>query len=265
MINQDNFYLNGYSKQLEEKECVKTGISEDEHQIFAVCDGMGGEECGEIAAKIAVQILHECNPEFFDVEWKSYIKKANQKICEYQRKYQKFMGSTFAGVYICSSKVIAINIGDSRIYRIREDKIIQLSEDHNEYQILVGAGIRISEHLKKMTKCRLTQFLGLPEEEYRLDPHVMMLDAAESGDRYLICSDGLSGTLSEEQIMDVIKEHEKKSVGIVDICEKLVRAAENQGNKDNITVLIMDIVDSCCNVQMEKIKKRIKELIKSIL
>lgn len=236
--NQDNFYLNGHIKQAEEKKCEKIGSSEEKCQIFAVCDGMGGEASGEIAAEIAVQTLSEYQAERIEYDWKDYIDRANRKICDYQRKHQVHMGTTFAGISVSSSKVVAINVGDSRIYRIRNRELKQLSKDHNEYQTMIKNGIEASEHVMKMAKSHLTQFLGIPDTDFCLEPYIVLDNFVTQGDAYLICSDGLYGVLSDKQILNIVcgDKHENNS-----ICKELVKEAEERGSRDNITAMLVYI------------------------
>lgn len=239
--NQDNFYLNGKIKRMTEAECRMSEISEAEHQVFAVCDGMGGEDSGEIAAAIAVEVLQKYIPKQPRLNWTDYIKKVNTKICEYQEEYCVSMGTTFAGVYIDQAGLTAVNVGDSRIYQIHEGKIRQLSKDHNEYQSILDSGIEADERVLRRAKSRLTQFLGLPEDEMRLDPHIVNIAEVVPGDYYLICSDGLYGVLSDEQIAGMISDHKIEDGNI---CEALAKEAEKQGSKDNITGLLIFISEN---------------------
>lgn len=236
--NQDNFYVNGSIKKMTEAECMLSGVSEKNHQVFAVCDGMGGEDSGEVAAAMAVRILQSYASESVGINWPDYIKEVNQRLCEYQRKHSIQMGTTLAGISIDSSKLIAVNVGDSRIYQIHNKEIKQLSKDHSEYQFLLDAGIKADERAMRRAKSCLTQCLGLPEEELELEPHVVNIAELAAGDYYLICSDGLHGTLSEEQINRIISDHK-----IIEdnICEILVKEAEKQGSRDNITALLICI------------------------
>lgn len=240
-VNQDNFYLNGKIKKIDNKEDKLSGTSESECQLFAVADGMGGESFGEIASQIAVEALGEYQDRNIEYNWKEYIRKTNQKICEYQKEKQLNMGTTFAGLSISASKVIAINVGDTRIYQIRKGKIRQLSKDHNEYQTLMDAGIQMPERVMRMAKSHLTQFLGVPDSSFELEPHITIVDSVFEGDIYLLCSDGLYGVLPEEQIRSMICEGQKDQ-GM--ICRSLVKSAEEKGSRDNITAMIVKITNS---------------------
>ena len=234
--NQDNYFANGFTKKMEDIEGYAAGISEQKYQIFAVCDGMGGEEAGEVAAALAIENLYHYIPESFENHWKDYISETNRIICEYQSTHQIQMGTTFAGLCITPYRVLSINIGDSRVYRIRDGRITQFSYDHNEYQTMLELGIILDENLMKKAKSRLTQCLGISEMHFHLEPYVAELDSVVEGDIYLLCSDGLYGVLSEEQIVKTILHCKKRKNYI---CEELIRIAERYGSRDNITAMVV--------------------------
>lgn len=235
-INQDNYCLNGYIKKTEDDESGMIGNSENDDQIFAVCDGMGGTDSGAIAAAIAVQLLSKSCLKQEIFEWGKYIEHANRSICEYQKEHRIQMGTTIAGLSVHSSKVIAVNVGDSRIYQIRGNEIRQISRDHNEYQTMVEARIKVDNQTMRMARCRLTQFLGVPDDRFHITPHTVV-ENREEGDIYLLCSDGLYGVLSEEQILDIIYHNTISGHA----CKELVVTAKHQGSRDNITAMLVYI------------------------
>lgn len=235
-VNQDNYYVNGWTKKMEDNDGQSCGSLDKEYQIFAVCDGMGGEEAGEVAAAIAIEHLYHYSPKSFENHWSDYIDEANRKICEYEDTHNMKMGTTFASLYITPDKVISINVGDSRIYQIRDGKIRQLTKDHNEYQTMLESGIIADEKRMKKAKSRLTQCLGIPESTFKLEPYVVELEAAVEGDIYLLCSDGLYGVLSEEQIINTVLSYRKQKNCI---CKNLVEIAEKCGSRDNITAMVV--------------------------
>lgn len=236
--NQDNFYVNGKMKKEEDEDCIWKGISERNSQVYAICDGMGGEDKGEVASSIAVQTLNN----FFlkgKINWSEYIKKVNRIIYEYQIKYHINMGTTFAAICIEKSKLISVNVGDTRIYRIRNSEIRQLSKDHNEYQMMVDAGIKVKEDVARKRRSRLTQFLGLSDEEFDIEPYLIEKNDIIPGDCYLICSDGLYEVLTDAQIIKIIEDNieEKK-----ESCEALIKQAVELGSTDNITAILIHIL-----------------------
>ena len=198
--NQDNYYLNGLIKETANEQ--RRDVSASQYQMYALCDGMGGETSGDKAAELAVLALREDFSDCKGIDLQNYIKKANKRICEYQQTYGIHMGTTFAGMYIENKHLTAINLGDSRIYR--------------------------------------TQFLGMEDEEIELEPQVYENSAVSVGESYLICSDGLSDTLSDEEIektmlsCDPVKDN---------ICEILIKQAEQKNAKDNMTAIRLHILD----------------------
>lgn len=252
-LNQDNFCLNGYTKKAKDSESEMTGESKEDDRIFAVCDGMGGMDSGEIAAEIAVKLLSRSCLEQDVFEWDNYIEQANTIICEYQKEHRVQMGTTIAGLSVHSSKVIAVNVGDSRIYQIRRGKIRQLSRDQNEYQMMAESGIKVDDQTMKKARCRLTQFLGIPNDIFHITPHTVV-ENREDGDIYLLCSDGLYGVLPQEQILDIIKHHSMYGHA----CKELVTAAIEQGSRDNLTAMLVYIHEN------KKKLIRIRKIIQSI-
>lgn len=255
--NQDNYYVDGYTKPIQDNESQMSGSSESDIHMFAVCDGMGGMSSGEIASQIAVQILSNHCSKKTEFDWEDYIEEVNIEICKYQSKHHIHMGTTLAGLSVNSSEVISVNIGDSRVYQIRRGKIRQLSKDHNEYQIMVNSGIQFDESIMRMAKCHLTQFLGLERENFNLEPHIVV-EKCIPGDIYILCSDGLYNALSDEQMLNIICKESKARY----ICKKLVKKAEEEGSMDNITVMLV-YIEKCkkYNQYIEKFKIIIREII----
>lgn len=235
--NQDNFYLNGSIKPIEVQDSVLRGESAAPAQIFAVCDGMGGEESGEVAAFLAVEALNDWEKEGFEQTWKQYIQAANRKICHYQDKHRIQMGTTLAGLLLENDCMRAMNVGDSRIYRIREQEIQQLSKDHTEFQNLVEAGFYQPEDFSKTkTHNYLTQSLGVDEQDMELEPFSVR-ERLKDGDAFLLCSDGLYGVVTTEELQDIVLQIQNP----VQCVQKLVEQAERNQSKDNITALLVRV------------------------
>lgn len=236
--NQDNFYLNGLSKPVELRNYRVGGTSAEPCQVFAICDGMGGEQSGEIAAALAVEALQARTPAQLCQDWSEYIKAANEKICAYQREQHLNMGTTFAGLFLREGQIQAVNVGDSRVYRIRNGKMEQLSKDHNHVQTMIDAGILTQETARKhKARNQLTQHLGIEPSEMELDPFVTEWEAVQNEDHYLLCSDGLCEGLTDEEMMQVMQ----REPSLTDCCRNLIACAEKQGSRDNITVLLIGV------------------------
>lgn len=230
-INQDNFICDGRFLDENDKmyEYPLTGIlSPDTSSMIGVFDGMGGEECGEIASFIAAKCAAGTVIGDDPVEdLLKYCKDANAGICEYAAKNDVgSMGTTAALLVFARSEIALCNIGDSKIFRFADGKLKQLSTDHY-------AAAPYGQ------KPPLSQCLGIPETEISIDPYVAR-GAYNDGDIYIICSDGLTDMVSADDMARIIREAETDSI----VNDLLAKALEN-GGKDNITVIV------CC-VQREK-------------
>ena len=233
--NQDSIYVNGNTTSCEDRELKLSGISDEVYQIFAVCDGMGGADDGATASSMVINCLEQCIRSEKKLNYEEFIKKANKQICEYQSLNEKNMGTTFAGIFIEDSNIQIANIGDSRIYRIQDGKISQLSKDDNEYQMLLEADIQVSEQVARNARCHLTQYIGLSEQEFELEPHILEIKDSRPGDSYLICSDGVCSALTYFVIEKIIAEYQQKNT----VCEQLIKSASQ--SHDNITSIFVYI------------------------
>lgn len=225
--NQDNYCCLGEYMPFDNNGSngVITGITRNiDDPIFAVFDGMGGEESGEMAAFIAARKLaeykfeHDPPKELF-----GYCKSANDEICEYTEEHSlTSMGTTAAILLFCKNKIFLCNIGDSKIFQFTDDAFRQISYDH----------ISISAF---GTKPPLTQNLGIKEDELIISPYTAIGDY-HSNDVYLICSDGLTDMISNDEIKNILINTERANVA-----EALLQKALENGGKDNITILLLFI------------------------
>ena len=233
--NQDNLWCeniflesenDGLSEMLTGEICTTT------FPAFAVFDGMGGEQQGEIAAYIAASHFHalytsknKCDTKLFLLDACSEM---NKGICKYQKENHIRQMGTTAAILMCGQEGIFVcNIGDSRIYQYSGKKITQISQDHSETNVMGK-------------KPPLTQNLGIPETEFNIEPYIAK-GIYNSGDRYLLCSDGLTDIVSDDEIQEIIAEQKE----IVNATEKLLSKALERGGTDNITVIL-------CKVRKQK-------------
>lgn len=250
--HEDNFFIpkDKYIKedlQKTIKNCEMTIEDEfyGEVGVFAVCDGMGGHNSGEVASRIAVEAIEDKQEELLNAvvadeknKLLDFIKAVNNEICDYGNKNVESsnMGSTFSALIIAGGKIYLLHVGDSRIYRIDSDKLLQVSKDHTEGCRLVEAGIVKKEDLSKFPNRKLLyKYLGRKGE---LIADCSLLDN-ETITRYLIASDGLSDTLDNKEIMDEIKKSETAK----DVCHNLLKKCLDKGDKcsDNVTIICIDI------------------------
>lgn len=230
--NEDNFYFGGRMLPQENyglKMIYSQKIDSDEMPLFAVFDGMGGEEAGEVASFLAADAAYQCAEQLkkYIIPPREFLEdmcaKMNRAVCEESQKLTfGRMGSTVASMLFVNDVAYVCNLGDSRVYRLRDNELMQLSEDH-------------IEHLppNATRKPRLTQHLGIFEDELRLVPFIAK-GTIKKGDRYLLCSDGVTDMLSNTEICAVLKEHQS----IKQAAAKLIDLALKHGGRDNITVII---------------------------
>lgn len=253
--NEDNFYINGEWRRNVENPCACVrGVCEDGHLVASVCDGMGGHEMGETASLYAVEILDTFSQEqeglFFSSPME-YINEANEKICKLMKQENKRIGTTFSVLEFQRDMVNAVNLGDSRIYRMREHHLSQISEDHTTVARLIRDGL-LSEAEAKTYPLRhqVTQHIGIEPSDMILQPAISDVALINNHDIYLICSDGLTDMLMDEQI----EEKLDKSISLEDKASQLVQLAVDAGGRDNITVVMIEVC------KKNSLKEKIKEL-----
>jgi PPM family protein phosphatase len=232
-LNEDSFHL-----------------PEDE-RVAIVADGMGGHASGEVASRMAVDTVVEhfrATAEDQELTWpykldrspgydlnrlNTAVKLANLKIWETAKSHdaQHGMGTTVVALSFLDDKVLIAHVGDSRVYRVRDGAIEQLTEDHsllNDYvkmKKLAPNEVGNFQH-----KNVIVRALGM-KESVQVD---LQIDTPRVGDIYLMCSDGLSGMIPDSQLGAI-------AAGELDLdraCERLIRIANENGGVDNITVVL---------------------------
>ena len=212
--------------------------------IFVVCDGMGGHVGGAVASKTAV----DCILQYFQgtpnsnpiIALEKSISFANMQI--YAKAIHdeslKGMGTTCTVLLIKDDNIYIAHVGDSRIYINTDNKLFRLTKDHSFVQSLVDAGhLEESEMEKHPRKNELTRALGISQ-----DVDVEVADepiTSKKGDRFLMCSDGLCGLVNDTIISQTINTTKKDQT-----VNDLIQLAENAGGSDNISVTIIEIIDS---------------------
>ena len=214
--------------------------------LVAVADGMGGHAGGEVASKIAILSIKDLsevlNNSTLDSESREdlllnisfSIDHEIAEVASADRSLQG-MGTTLTALNLIGERVELLHIGDSRCYQWSGKKLIQLSYDHTVMQELLEQGrLTADEVISHPQRSLLTQALT---GESGIDP-VLHLFEAKVGDRFLLCSDGLSSVLSDHEIANVIKKSES-----IDVVKQLVAAVFEKGAPDNVTILWVEIVD----------------------
>lgn len=221
-INEDFFYISE---------------AEDEVQIAILADGMGGYNAGEVASKTATQAVNEYVQKHFSKDnieetIKQSIEYANKVVYEKAKKKKELdgMGTTLDVCLIYNNKIYVGHIGDSRVYRIRNNKIQRITRDDSYVQTLIEDGkITKEEAFNHPKKNMITKALGCMGD---VEPNIYE-ENFEKNDIILMTSDGLTNMVKEEEILDIIRQNPEKAV------DKLIKQANDNGGYDNITVVII--------------------------
>jgi serine/threonine protein phosphatase PrpC len=219
------------------EDSLLVGEGRDE-TLFAVADGIGGFEAGEVASSIATETLKELEP---STPLKDAIREANRRILAAARGDEKLsgMGTTVVAMRFGGTReepaVEISHVGDSRAYLLRGGDLKPVTEDHSLVAELVRSGdltrAQASEHPQKNL---ITRALGA-EEEVEVDTAVLPIGP---GDRLLLCSDGLSDMIPENNMLDLLTSSPENTEKTV---QALVQAALDAGGADNITVVVVDV------------------------
>lgn len=216
-------------------------------RVIAVADGMGGHAGGEVASATAINTLATIIPiissEDIDADSAEdlflnslYSVDEQIKIVADEDPALAGMGTTLTALFVEGESVALLHVGDSRAYRLRGSSIEQLSADHTVLQELISKGaISVSEAADHPQRSMLTQALM---GEGNLEASLQLFDV-QAKDRYLLCSDGLTGVLSEKEIKSLIKGKDRD-----DAISALIDATYINGAPDNVTVVIADVVES---------------------
>ncbi len=239
--NEDNYSLNGRltaTGDLKKGSAFVQTMKEPFH--LAVCDGMGGESYGDIASGVATETIaaHAANVydsgEDFSFAISNSLVEANSRICEEIEARGKRMGTTLAAVYAVKGKLYCVNIGDTRIYHYSKGILEQISFDHTHAQTIIDAGEAMMDEIGSIPDAKkLTRHLGVFPDEANLSPNISVIDDVDNGDVLLLCSDGLTDMLTDDEITAVLSTAENSQT----CASKLVRLALEKGGKDNITAI----------------------------
>lgn len=226
-------------------------LVDEEFPLFVVADGMGGHRGGAVASALAVEFVGvtmrrvivppdvqegpaaDRPPENVLADELAYaIRVAGRQIHEASVSIPEVanMGTTCVALAFADNRAIVANVGDSRAYRVREGIIEQITEDHSVVADYVRKGMLTPEQAEKhMFKSALTRSVGF-EEETLVDT---FMRPVQKGDIFLLCSDGLTNMVRDEEIRTIVTENEPDAAG-----EALVNLANQRGGDDNITVIV---------------------------
>lgn len=229
----------------------------DEHDLFIVADGMGGHRAGDVASRVATETMAD----FFrstaneDVTWPYHfdttlseeenrlltgIRIANRQIFERSIRSREFqgMGTTMVSALFSGrhGRLYIGHVGDSRCYRVRDGEVRLMTRDHSLINDYLLAMPELTEEQKgELPKNVITRALGMQD-------HVVVdlqTDAPVEGDIYVLCSDGLSGMITDEGLLEILSN----SVEPEEHCRKLVEQANENGGEDNVTAVVLLVVN----------------------
>jgi len=263
-MTHDVFVLSdvGRVRQHNEDDCLVI----PDQKVYVVADGMGGHACGEVASRISVESIAEFygDPErsdalrttykalkdedqhseepdealnsFHQYRLRTAVEFGNRQIFKQASRDPRFndMGTTVVSISFSGSRVYCAYVGDSRVYRMRDDTLDQLTEDHSLANEFIRLGVLKREDLPSFPyKNVIVRALGL-QEEVEVDSFYR---TAKPGDRFLLCSDGLTDLVSDEEMAGILRDVK----GAKAATEALVADALDLGGVDNVTVMIVDI------------------------
>lgn len=233
-----------------------TIASDPELGVAILCDGMGGYKAGEVASQLAVQLIMDdlrnglpevrtgpttddssgYSPE--SLLLRDAIEKANETIFRTAQNQPQCqgMGTTLVSAAFYDDRMAVAHVGDSRLYRLRVDVLEQLTSDHSLLQELVDKGFYTPEEAKQsLNKNLVTRAVGI---ELKVTPDLQE-EVVLPGDLYLLCSDGLSDLVSEDEIHLTLGKY---SANLGEAAKALVQLANDHGGKDNISVILVRAV-----------------------
>jgi serine/threonine protein phosphatase PrpC len=221
-------------KRQNNQDCI---LINEKLGLFAVADGMGGHSGGEVASNMAVKTLERVFQENKQVSVPERLEIAvhmcNKIIYEHSQANTGLagMGTTLTAVAFDGRWLHIAQVGDSRCYLYKMGEMFQITEDHSQVYELIKAGLLLESNAHMVHKNVITRSVGY-ERTVRVD---LFTRRIEVGDRYLICSDGLSGMITNEQIAQVLQNYDIKTA-----TTNLVELANHHGGEDNISVVVIE-------------------------
>ena len=242
--NEDNLYCGGVILTPETRETPFALSGEAAAPcLFAVCDGMGGQEEGEFASFAAASLLPELEealktapPEKTGRLVQEYVTKANKLICDRMSEKSVRIGTTLVLVIVTEEVILPYNIGDSRIYEYTGGKLSQISRDHTLTMQKVRMGVLTEEEAKSdRDRNKLTRYLGVFEDEMVMEAEALPALPLTERRRLLLCSDGLTDLVNNDRIEEILQ-----SAATCEAAGLLVAEALEAGGKDNVTCIVIE-------------------------
>lgn len=250
--NEDNFFFDGRYMPEDHgatDRVLTASFPAGEGRMLAVFDGMGGENYGELASYTAAEAIAHTGLQPKDFQRitdyaEEQAQELNLAVVEQQRIMKtSHMGTTMAAIYFTAESAVVSNLGDSRVYRLRDGRLWQLSEDHVS-----------SRPMSSGRKAPLTQNLGVDPEELLLEPSVSEC-RLRAGDCFLLCSDGVTDMLEDGKICELLSQGRSPAETV----EALIASALEAGGRDNITAIVCSVEGDAEETVMIPVRKSIEK------
>lgn len=245
--NEDAFFFHGAYAEIDAMD-NDVSLAKDfpiDEVLFAVCDGMGGAQNGELASYTAVNNIALLVDAFKKQEFPTALQEWTGTINRVVADITHGGGATLALAYVDAQCVRIAHIGDSRVYRLHNGILSQITRDHSKVQLLIDVGMLTPEQARTHPhRHMITRYLGMPEEEGgTCTASIARPMPSVDKDRYLICSDGVTDMLEDARLQELLSHGET-----ADACaDTIFRAAINAGGKDNTTLIVFEIEKSSEN------------------
>lgn len=210
-------------------------------RLLAIADGMGGHAAGDVASTLAIETVcaHLHRPaEPYDgaaLRLQAAISAANRAIHACAQHTERLgMGTTIVATSFDAANIVVAHVGDSRLYRLRNGQLQSLTRDHSWVQDMIDRGLYSERHARSSPRRnQLLRALGATAD-VEID---VAIHALRTGDRYLLCSDGLTGMVTDDCIAMLLRETPQ-----IDACvQRLIEVANEYGGRDNVTVALADV------------------------
>lgn len=241
-LNQDNIYVDGmYRIDLSSDNLLLRSRRRRGIHTYGVFDGLGGGEDGEQASLMASQMLKLVDEGHDEKKIKAFFPALRSAIRQNtDDESVNYSGTTAAVLVLDDHTAHACNIGDSRVYLFRGNKLEMMSYDHTREQTLIEKGIlQEPDRGHSMFRHELSQFIGsVPDEEIELNEHTASVDC-RPGDIFLICSDGLTDAVDNEELGALLESNRDESADHIVL--KLVSKALDNNSHDNVSVITVKV------------------------
>lgn len=206
---------------------------ESDNFVLAVADGMGGHAKGEVASRMVLESIKELSPFSGEEDIKKALENARKRLEEYVKAHPEAfgMGCAVAGLWVSGDKGVAFNVGDCRVYRFINDKLIKLTRDHSVVEELLLDGIITPEEAKTHPQRHiLTSAVIGNGYTTKMRVFTMPVDVSLGG-RFLVCTDGLWDELNEEELKACMSSEEP--------CKKFLEVLKEKPLKDNVSFIVL--------------------------